>query len=135
MKPIHYLVTAALALSSPALLAHGGEDHAAKASNGGQVAVAGGSHFELVVVKDSQEAKENPLYVYVTDSAGKKLSTAGATGSVTLLAGKLKTTATLAPDGDNRMKGSAQYASAPGLKLVVSITLPGKAAEQARFVR
>lgn len=104
-----------------------------KAPNGGQLRMAGIYHYELVVVKDSKEAKDNPIMVYVTDHAGQKVPTAGATGAATLLAGKLKATAMLAADGDNRMKGSAKYASTPGMKSIVSITLPGKSAEQARF--
>jgi hypothetical protein len=52
---------------------------------------------------------------------------------VTLLAGKLKSTATLQPGGDNLLKGVTQYASTPDLKAVVSITLAGKPPEQARF--
>lgn len=125
--------TATFILFSPLLLAHGDEAHTAKAANGGQIAVAGANHYELVVSKDSKEVKENPLIVHITDNAGKKVSTVGATGTATLLVGKLKVTATLTPDGDNRMKGNAKYASDPGMKVVVSITLPGKAAEQARF--
>ncbi len=104
-----------------------------KAPNGGQLRMAGPSHYELVVVKDAKEAKENPVVVYVTDHAGKKVLTVGATGSATILAGKLKATSTLKPDGDNRMKGFAKYASTPDMKVVVSISLAGKVAEQARF--
>ncbi len=106
---------------------------AAKAVNGGQVQEAGANHFELVLVKNSKEARDNPVLLYVTDATGKKLATVGATGTATLLAGKDKAVVTLAPDGDNRLKGSAKYASMPGLKAVVSVTLQGKAAEQARF--
>ena len=62
-----------------------------------------------------------------------KVSTVGAGGTATILAGKQKATVKLAPDGDNRMKGIGQYLSTPDMKVVVSITLPGKAAEQARF--
>lgn len=104
-----------------------------KAPNGGQLRMAGPYHYELILVKDTGEAKENPVVVYVTDHAGQKVSTAGAGGSATLLAGKLKATATLKPDGDNRMKGFAKYASTPDMKAVVSITLAGKQVEQARF--
>ena len=77
-----------------------------KTAHGGQLRMAGMYHF---------------------------IPTAGSSGTATLLAGKDKTVVTLAPDGDNRMKGSGKYASATGLKAVVSITLAGKAAEQARF--
>ncbi|PKO72080.1 MAG: hypothetical protein CVU20_03810 [Betaproteobacteria bacterium HGW-Betaproteobacteria-14] len=104
-----------------------------KAPNGGQLRMAGPYHYELVVVKDAKEAKENAIVVYVTDHAGQKVLTEGASGTATILAGKLKATSTLKPDGDNRMKGLAKYASTPDMKVVVSITLSGKPAEQARF--
>jgi len=104
-----------------------------QAPNGGQLRMAGVYHFELVVAKDSKEAKENPVVVYVTDHAGTKVPTTGAKGTVTILAGKAKATVNLAPDGDNRLKGSGTYASTPDMKAVVSVTLPGKNAEQARF--
>ncbi len=106
---------------------------AVKAPNGGQLRMAGDYHYELVVVKDSKTIRDSPVVVYVTDHAGRKISTAGATGTAILLSGKVKTTAALVPDGDNRMKGRARYASTPGMKGVISITLPGKPAEQARF--
>jgi hypothetical protein len=129
------VVVAGLLMGGSLAYAHEGEDHTAavKAANGGQVQVAGGNRFELVVSKDSTEPRDNPVLVYVTDGAGNKVVTAGATGTATLLAGKDKSVVTLAPDGDNRMKGVGKYASAAGLKAVVSITLAGKAAEQARF--
>ncbi|MBK6631205.1 MAG: hypothetical protein IPG33_09170 [Betaproteobacteria bacterium] len=104
-----------------------------KAPNGGQLRMAGPYHYELVVVKGVNDVKENPVVVYVTDHAGQKVPTAGASGTATILAGKLKATATLQPDGDNRMKGVAKYVSSPDMKVVVSVTLAGKQTEQARF--
>ena len=104
-----------------------------KTPNGGQLRMANAYHFELVVVKNSKEVKENPVLVFVTDHAGTKIATTGASGTATLLAGKLKASVTLVPDGDNRLKGVAKYASAPDMKAVVSVTLAGKPAEQARF--
>lgn len=132
MKLMQSLVLAAasavLTLSSPTLLAHSDEHlDTQKAGNGGQLRMAGAYHFELV-------AKDGAVIaVHVTDHAGTKVPTAGASGTATILAGKTKTTATLVPDGDNRMKGSARYVLSPDLKVVVLITLPGKPAEQARF--
>ncbi|WP_126446140.1 hypothetical protein [Sulfuricystis multivorans] len=121
-------------LSTSAALAHSDEYLDTQAApHGGQLRMAGIYHFELVVAKDSKEAKDNPVIVYVTDHAGTKVPTTGAKGTVTILSGKAKTTVDLAPDGDNRLKGSGVYASTPDMKAVVSITLPGKAAEQARF--
>ena len=123
-----------LTLASPAVLAHS-DDYldTQKATNGGQLRMAGAYHYELVVVKDSKEAQDNPVLVYLTDHAGTKIPATGASGTVTLLTGKAKTTTNLAPDGDNRLKGTARYASTPDMKVIVSITLPGKNAEQARF--
>lgn len=138
MKKVSWLMSLAVAgwlMGGGYAYAHGDEVHAdaVKSANGGQVQVAGANYFELVVAKDSKEPRDNPVLVYVTDAAGKKLATTGATGTATLLAGKDKAVVTLAPDGDNRLKGVGKYASIPGLKAVVSITLPGKPAAQARF--
>lgn len=132
MIPVATLL--ATLFTGTAALAHGDEYlDTPKAPNGGQLRMAGVYHFELVVAKDSKEARENPVVVYVTDHAGAKQSTVGAGGTVTILAGKVKATVTLAPDGDNRLKGVGKYASTPDMKAIVSITLAGKAAEQARF--
>ena len=135
LKSLVFLATAGLlGLASTSLLAHAGENHEAqKPANGGQVRVAGGYHFELVVAKDNREVKDSPVVIHVTDQAGKKVQTAGASGTATILAGRLKSTVTLVPDGDNRLKGAAKYASTPDMKVVVSIGLPGTPAEQARF--
>lgn len=125
---------AAIAISAAPAYAHD-DAHLAtvKTPNGGQLRQAGPYHYELVTARDGTDAKESPVVVYVTDDAGKKVSTAGASGTATILSGKAKVTAALMPDGDNRMKGAARYAPTPGMKVVVSIALPGKQPEQARF--
>lgn len=138
MKPTKVLIFAAAAslfsLASLSVLAHSDEYlDTQKAPNGGQQRMAGIYHFELVVAKDRKEAKDGPVVVHVTDHAGTKISTAGASGTATILSGKNKVTATLVPDGDNRLKGTAKYASTADMKVVVSITFAGKPAEQARF--
>ena len=71
--------------------------------------------------------------VYVTDHAGKNISTALASGTATILAGKQKFSVTLKPEGDNRMKGVAKYTTSPDIKVLVSVTLPGQPPEQTRF--
>lgn len=103
------------------------------APHGGQLRAAGSSHYELVVIKDSKAAKDNAIVVYVTDHAGTKIPTAGASGSITLLSGKTKVSAALVPDGDNKLTGHAVYASQPDLKAVVKIKLAGQDEQQARF--
>lgn len=105
----------------------------AKSANGGQLRMAGAYHLELVMAKDSKETKDMPIVVYVTDHGGTKIPTAGATATATILAGKVKTTTKLLADGDNRLKGIAKYASSSELKVVLAVSMAGKAVEQARF--
>lgn len=94
--------------------------------HGGQMRMAGAYHFELL-------AKRNELTVYLTDHAGAKIPASGATASATVLSGKTKATLKLQPAGDNVLKGSGQFELAPDMKVVVSVTMPGKTPEQARF--
>ena len=122
-----------LTLASPAIRAHGDEPDTHKARHGGQVRVAGVNNFELVVSKVSNDAKENPLVVFVTDRAGVKVSTVGASGTATILADKTKATVPLVPDGDNRLKGTTNLGSTAEMKVVVTVALAGKANGQARF--
>ena len=122
-------------VTASSAIAHGDENHdALKAAHGGQLGVAGSLSYELVISKDAKEGQDAPVVVYVTDHAGKKvISTTGASGNATILAGKSKSTVALQPDGDNRMKGLGKYTATPDMKVVVSITLAGKQSEQTRF--
>jgi hypothetical protein len=71
MKTLNALIFTAALLTGTTALAHSDEVlDAQKAPNGGQLRMAGIYHFELVVAKDSKEAKDNPVVVYVTDHAG-----------------------------------------------------------------
>lgn len=134
MKKMSFVSAVLAGLAAGGAFAHGdAEMDSVKAPNGGQLRMAGPYHYELVVEKNSKEIKENPVVVYITDHTGQKIPTAGATGTATLLAGKTKANVALTPDGDNRMKGKAKYASASDVKAIVAIALPGKSAEQARF--
>jgi hypothetical protein len=134
MKTLQALTLALAALTGTAALAHS-DDYldTQKSPNGGQQRMAGIYHFELVVAKTGAQTADKPVTVYITDHAGAKVSTVGASGTVTILADKSKATVTLTPDGDNRLKGVGKYASTPDMKAVVSITMAGKPAEQARF--
>lgn len=104
-----------------------------KAMQGGQLGVAGALSYELVIDKNAKESAESVVMVYVTDHAGKKMQTTGASGTATILSGKIKASAMLKPDGDNRMKGVTKYAATADMKVLVSITLAGKPPEQTRF--
>lgn len=134
MKNLKLLLLAASLIVSQGALAHSDEYLDAQVTpHGGQLRMVGNYHYELVVVKNSNGVKENAVTVYVTDHSGNKIATKGATGSATILAGKLKSTALLKADGDNGLKGTAKYASSTDMKVVVEITFAGQQPEQARF--
>ena len=126
-------VCVAVLLGSPALAHDDAYLDTLKAPHGGQLRMAGPNHYELVVVKNSQSVRENPIVVYVTDHAQNSIDVQDARGSAKMTAGRLKATSTLYPDGDNRLRGFAKYASTPGMTVEVTITLPGGEAQTARF--
>ena len=101
-------------------------DEAGPGPNGGQVKDAGKYHLELAV-------KDATLTVYVTGSKDVKVETKGASGSATVLAGKVTSNVKLEPGGENVLAGSGSFQPAPDMKVVVSVTLPGQAPIQARF--
>lgn len=127
------VVCVAVFLGSPALAHDDAYLDTLKAPHGGQLRMAGPNHYELVIVKNSKSVRENPIAVYVTDHAQNPLDVQGAKGTAKMTAGRLKATSTLTPDGGNRMRGFAKYASTPGMTVEVTITMPGKEAETARF--
>lgn len=129
MKPNAFpslILAAALAAAAPALAHDDAYLDTVKAPHGGQLRMAGPYHFELVAA--------TPLAVYVTDHAGAKVSTKGATGRAIVLAGKEKATLVLEPYGENALKAAGAYPAQAGMKVVVTVTLPGESApQQARF--
>ncbi len=94
--------------------------------HGGQVKDAGKYHLELVV-------KDATLTVYLTGSKDTKVATQGASGSATVLAGKGTSNVKLDPGGENVLAGNGSFRPEPGMKVVVSVTLPGQPPMQARF--
>lgn len=123
MRTLALLAVAVFALALvPATYA----DERAKGPNGGQIKDAGKYHLELVV-------KENGLTVYVIGAKDAKVATKGASGSATLLAGKGTLNIKLEPSGENALAGSGSFQTAPNMKVVVSVTLPGQSPIQARF--
>ena len=96
------------------------------APHGGQLRMAGASHYELVV-------KNNALTIYLTDHAGTPTASAGASGTATILSSKGKVTVQLSPTGKNVLSGKGKFEAVADMKVIVSITLAGQKAEQARF--
>lgn len=124
----------ALSIGSNASFAHDNDTlDKMKSPNGGQVRMAGMYHFELVMNKDSKGQKEDTITIYVTDHISNKIATKGATGTITILSGKNKTTLALTEDGDNKLKAKAKYVADAKLKVVLAINMPAKPVEQAQF--
>lgn len=128
-----WLLSALLALPAAAPAHDDANLAKMKAPNGGQLRAAGVYHFELVLVRKAPEAGDHPVTVYLSDHAGAPVASAGATGTVTLLGKGGAVRVALAPDGANRLKGAGHYGADPELKAVVSVSVAGKPAEQARF--
>lgn len=121
-----------LLVASGPLLAHDDATLATiKTPHGGQLKESGDWRFELVQ-QAGAAGGNNTLLVYVTDHDGKPVATAGLKASATVLAGKEKQTATLLPDGDNRLKGTARYDVRAQPKIVVAVSGGGRS-EQVRF--
>ena len=136
MNKIRFLTAVAFVLATSAASVHAHDDaylDTQQAPNGGQLRMAGVYHLELVVDKSTPQAADKPVVVYVTDHAGQKVSTEGATGNATILAAKGKASVALVPDGDNRLKGTGRYASTADMKAIVQFTAKGQSPETARF--
>ena len=136
MKKIRFIPAIALALATATTSVQAHDDaylDTQQAPHGGQLRMAGAYHLELVVDKSTPQAADKPVVVYVTDHAGQKVPTQGATGNATILAAKGKASVALVPDGDNRLKGTGRYASTADMKAIVQFTAKGQSPETARF--
>lgn len=125
-SPMGALARLALVALAPLIATTSFADERGAGPNGGQVKDAGKYHVELVV-------KENALTAYVTGAKDAKVSTKGASGSATVLSGKNTASVRLEPAGENALAGAGKFESAPGMKVVVSLTLAGQPPVQARF--
>lgn len=110
-------------LLEPTAYAGAGHDHGAK--HGGVVAEAAGLEYELVVKSDALT-----LHVFEHE---KPLATAGAKGTATLHAGSDKTTVALEPAGDNKLAAKGAFKSGVGVRVAVTVALPGKPEAKVNF--
>lgn len=110
------------------LLSAAAEAHApGPGPHGGQLQHLGNNtHVEVV-------ARGNTILLYVFTPEDEPLATEGATATATVLAGGKTTRVPLQPKGGNLMQGSGDFASTPGMKVVVSITMQGGRPTQGRF--
>ena len=98
----------------------------ARGPNGGQMQDLAGGHVELV-------AQENEIVVYLFDAENKPMSAQGAVATATVLVQGEQETLTLQPAEGNMMRGRGVFTAHPGLKVVVSLTLPGQRPQLGRY--
>ena len=101
--------------------------HGEKPKHGGVVQSAGDLSFELVT-------KDGKAVIYIGDH-GKERSSAGASGTLTVLAGGKKSESALVPMGTNALVSNSDVRFERGAKAVASISLPGKERISVRFAR
>lgn len=116
---------AALAWSSPAVAQHA---HGAKGPNGGMMEDVAGVHAELLT-------SGNTITINFFNEAGKPLSTKAYTGSLLVVSGSKRETITLAPSGDNALKGEAKDPIAPNATMTLMVKTNVGKTGQARFKR
>lgn len=114
-----------LAAAGPGL-APGQKHGDARAKHGGQAAELGPYHMEIVL-------KDREVMLYVSGHDDRPLDAKGVEATAAIFSGKDKGTVALTPAGRNVLKGSAPFTSGADAKVVVTVTLPGKKTEQARF--
>lgn len=94
--------------------------------HGGQRIDLAGGHAELV-------AEGNELRLYLSDNGYRPRSAEGASGQAVVLAGGRQSTVALAPAAADMLRGQGDFTAAPGMRVVVSLTMPGQRPAQGRF--
>lgn len=127
MKRSSLLVMSLCAILSAPVMAHTDEYlDTISGAHGGQLRMAGPSHFEMVVKPDA-------FQIYVTDHAGNPTAVADATATATVLSGAASQKVTLEPKGDNLLQGAGTFAADQPVKAVVKVQLSGQEAQQVLF--
>ena len=100
-----------------------GHDHGPK--YGGVVHKLHGVAYELV-------AKPDSLTVYVSDH-DKPVSTQGGQAEAVIYASNGKTRAKLLPAGNNRLEAKGNFKVGVGVRVALTVSLPGKSPANAHF--
>ena len=123
MKYITLVLGIVLALSSPAIAQGNKHSHAGK--HGGKVVESGHHHLEIIV-------KDGMIQIYVDGEDGKPEDVKNAKAKATILSEGKKQDVTLNPDEANTLKGTGAFKAIKGTTIVITLTMPGHAPEQAR---
>ena len=94
--------------------------------NGGQMQDLAGGHVELV-------AHDNEIAVYLFDAEDKPMSAQGIVATATVLSQGKQETVNLQPADGNVMRGRGGFTAKPGLRVVLSLTLPGQRPQLGRY--
>lgn len=98
----------------------------ARGPNGGQMQDLAGGHVEVV-------AHDNEIAVYLFDAENKPMSAQGVVATATVLSQGKQERVMLQPADGNAMRGRGVFLAQPGLKVVVSLTLPGQRPQLGRY--
>lgn len=98
----------------------------ARGPNGGQVQDLAGGHVELV-------AQAGEIAVYLFDAENKPMSAQGVVATATVLSQGKQEMVMLQPADGNVVRGRGVFLAQPGLKVVLSLTLPGQRPQLGRY--
>lgn len=113
---------AGLSITTHRTMAHG----PTKGRNGGQMLDMGNNHVELVAALET-------LTLYVLDADDKPIDSQGVTATATVLAAGKQEAVTFQPAGGNTLIARGKFSATKGMRVAVSLTLPGQRPVQARF--
>ena len=94
--------------------------------NGGQMQDVAGTHVELV-------AHDGEIAIYLFDAQNEPMPAQGAVATVAVLAQGKQETYTLQSSDGNVMRGRGGIIAQPGMRVVLSLTLPGQRPQLARY--
>ena len=114
---------ASLLIAGPAFAQH---SHGDKGPNGGKMEDVAGVHAELIT-------SGNTVTINIFDEGNKPVATTGFTASALVVNGADRETVTLAPSGQNGLKGETKKAIAKGATISVTVKTAGGKSGQARY--
>lgn len=117
------LLGLALAWAGPAVAQHA---HGQRGPNGGQMEDVAGVHLELLTSGQT-------VTLNVFDEANKPVPTKGFTASALITAGSDRETLSLAPEGENALKGQAKKPINAGATISVTLKTAAGKSGQVRF--
>jgi len=118
------LLAAALLWAGPTFAQHKHGDQ--KGPNGGRMHDIAGVHAELLT-------SGTTVTINVFDEANKPVSTKGFSGSALIVSGADRETVTLAPTGENALKGDAKAAIGGSAAITIVVKTAAGKSGQARF--